>query len=65
MNDQAPAPKRPLHHPAFWLVSVLVGVVAGLGAVAFRGMIGGFHNLFFLGKFSFIYNANLHTPASP
>ncbi len=65
MNSPVSAPKKPLRPSAFWLVSVLVGVVAGLGAVVFRGLIGGFHNLFFLGKFSFIYNANLHTPASP
>ena len=65
MNNPAPTPKIPLRPPVFWVVSVLVGLVAGLGAVVFRGLIGGFHNLFFLGKFSFIYNANLHTPNSP
>lgn len=65
MSDPATVPKRLLHHPAFWLVSVLVGVVAGLGAVAFRGLIGAFHNLFFLGQFSFAYDANVHTPDSP
>ena len=47
------------------MMSVLIGVVAGFGAVVFRGLIGLFHNLFFLGQFSFIYNANQHTPASP
>jgi hypothetical protein len=47
------------------LLSVLVGVVAGFGAVVFRGLIGLFHNLLFLGRFSFAYNANVHTPASP
>lgn len=40
-------------------------MIAGLGAVLFRGLIGLFHNLLFLGKFSFLYSANLHTPASP
>ena len=40
-------------------------MVAGLGAVVFRGLIGVFHNLLFMGKVSFVYNANLHTPASP
>ena len=53
---------------AWWAMSILaiaVGVIAGLGAVAFRAMIGGFHNLLFLGRFSFAYDANLHTPASP
>jgi CIC family chloride channel protein len=42
-----------------------VGVVAGLGAVVFRAMIGGVHNLFFLGRLSTGYDANLHTPESP
>jgi CIC family chloride channel protein len=47
------------------LAAVLVGVIAGVGAVAFRDMIGGFHNLLFLGKLSFDYDANLHTTTSP
>jgi len=33
--------------------------------VAFRDFIGIFHNLFFLGKLSAAYDANLHTPAGP
>jgi CIC family chloride channel protein len=45
--------------------AALVGVVAGLGAVAFRGLIGLFHNLAFTGHWSFHYDANLHTPPSP
>jgi len=48
-----------------WLVALAVGVVAGFGAVVFRGMIGGFHNLLFLGRWSFAYDTNVHTPASP
>jgi CIC family chloride channel protein len=47
------------------LLAIAVGVVAGLGAVVFRAMISGFHNLLFLGQFSFSYDANLHTPAAP
>jgi len=50
---------------SFFLLSILVGVVAGLGAVAFRGLIAIFHNLLFLGKFSIVYDANVHTPLSP
>ncbi len=48
-----------------WAISILVGIVAGLGAVAFRALIGVFHNLFFLGKLSAAYDANAHTPLSP
>ena len=47
------------------LLSVLVGVVVGLGAVVFRGLIALFHNLLFLGKLSAVYDANIHTPPSP
>jgi CIC family chloride channel protein len=49
----------------FYGLSILVGIIGGLGAVVFRGLIAFFHNLLFLGKFSFIYDANQHTPASP
>ncbi|MGA7802882.1 MAG: chloride channel protein [Gammaproteobacteria bacterium] len=47
------------------LLAALVGLVAGLGAVVFRGLIAVFHNLFFLGQWSLSYSANAHTPASP
>ncbi len=50
---------------SFFFLSILIGIVAGLGAVAFRGLIGFFHNLLFVGEFSFIYDANIHTPVSP
>lgn len=46
-------------------LAVLTGVVAGIGAVVFRGLIALFHNLLFLGKFSIFYDANAHTPPSP
>ena len=44
---------------------MLVGVIGGFGAVAFRGLIAFFHNLLFLGKLSLVYNANIHTLPSP
>ena len=50
---------------SFFFLSILIGVVAGLGAVAFRGLIAFFHNLLFLGKLSLVYDANVHTPLSP
>jgi CIC family chloride channel protein len=46
-------------------IAVLVGVIGGFGAVAFRILIAFFHNLLFLGKFSLIYEANIHTSPSP
>jgi CIC family chloride channel protein len=56
---------KPLGPLRFSLLSVLIGVVAGLGAVVFRALIALFHNLLFLGKLSLVYDANVHTPASP
>src|SRR5271165_1853915 len=47
------------------LLSLAVGLVAGFGAVVFRDLIGVFHNLLFLGRFSFYYDANIHTAPSP
>ena len=47
------------------LVAIFVGGVTGFGAIGFRGLIGFIHNLFFLGRISFLYDANTYTPASP
>lgn len=61
-----PKPRpRDLNAPGLWALSILVGVVAGLGAVAFRALIALVHNLLFLGKISASYDATAHTPASP
>jgi chloride channel protein, CIC family len=59
------APPRSVPPLVLWTLSTLVGIIAGLGAVVFRDLIGFFHNLFFLGKFSVAYDANVHTPPSP
>jgi CIC family chloride channel protein len=58
-------PSRTLGPLWFSLLAVVVGIVAGLGAVVFRGLIALFHNLLFLGEISLAYNANEHTPSSP
>ena len=47
------------------VIAIFVGIVTGFGAIAFRGLIGFIHNLFFLGRFSFFYDANAYTPPSP
>jgi CIC family chloride channel protein len=47
------------------LLGVLMGVGTGLGAVAFRALIAVIHNWMFLGKFSFVYDANQFTAPSP
>ena len=47
------------------LLAVVMGIVTGLGAVGFRALIAVIHNLMFLGKLSFYYDANVFTPPSP
>jgi CIC family chloride channel protein len=56
---------EPIQFLRFALLSILVGLVAGLGAAVFRGLIALFHNLFFLQQLSLFYDANVHTSASP
>jgi CIC family chloride channel protein len=60
-----PTRGKPVGRLVFNLLAVLVGLVSGVGAVVFRGLIAAIHNLLFLGQFSFIYDANVHTPPSP
>ena len=57
--------ERSVNLLVFSLVAVVVGAVTGIGAVLFRALIAVVHNLFFLGHFSTVYNANIHTPAAP
>ncbi len=47
------------------LYALLVGVIAGFGAVVFRKLIALFHNLLFFGNFSFSYDALVHAAESP
>jgi CIC family chloride channel protein len=63
--DETTWKRQSLQPFRFFLLSILIGVVAGLGAVGFRGLIAFFHNLLFLGKLSVVYDANVHTPPSP
>ena len=56
---------KPLGLLRFYLLAVLVGLVAGLGAIVFRGLIALTHNLLFLGRLSVTYDANLHTASGP
>ena len=42
-------------------LSLVVGLTSGVGAWAFRRLIGLIHNLFFLGKLEFGFDANVHT----
>jgi CIC family chloride channel protein len=53
---------------AWWVMiaaAVAVGLIAGFGAVVFRAMIAGIHDLGFHGQLSVSYDANLHSAPSP
>ena len=65
LKESKPPKKAALSPLRFWLLAMLIGLVAGCGAWVFRGMIAFLHNLFFLGKISFFYEANVHTPPGP
>jgi len=47
------------------LLAIVVGIVTGFGAVAFRALIGLIHNIAFLGSFAIDYDASVFTPPSP
>jgi len=61
-DEDSPAP---MALPWLCCLAFLVGIVTGLGAVIFRGLIGFVHNVLFLGQFSFAYDASSFTPAAP
>ena len=46
------------------IFGVIIGIIAGYGAVVFRLMISFFHNLLFFTEFNLNYNTNSHTKAS-
>ncbi len=50
---------------ALAFLAMALGVVAGIGALVFRALIGLCHNVLFLGRASAEYDTNAHTPASP
>ena len=56
---------RRLHLLPLSLLALVVGVITGIGAVVFRGLIGLVHNIFFLGHVAFAYNASVFTPSNP
>jgi CIC family chloride channel protein len=47
------------------LLALMLGVVTGFGAIAFRDLIGLVHNLFFTGRLSFAFDANVFTRPAP
>src|SRR5512142_1527128 len=56
---------RPIPLIYLCLLALVVGIVGGIGAVIFRGLISFVHNLLFLGQLSVVYDSSLFTPPSP
>lgn len=56
--------KRFLVWVRFYSLILLVGIVAGIGAIFFRELIGFFHNLLFYGQFSTSYDVLKHAEPS-
>jgi chloride channel protein, CIC family len=65
VNEKASSWRESLFPLYFFVLSILTGIVSGMGAVFFRGLISLFHNALFLGKLSVHYDSNIHTPISP
>ncbi len=59
------APARRLSVLGLSFMAIAVGLVTGLGAVLFRDLVSGIHNLAFQGTFSLHYDANYFDPAAP
>ena len=65
-SKRLPGEARPALGPlSLALVSVILGIGAGVGAFVFRSLIALVHNLCFLGRFSLHYDTSVHTPAAP
>jgi chloride channel protein, CIC family len=54
----------PMKRAGFLFLTALIGVIAGLSAVVFRALIALVHYALIYGRFSTVYNANLHTAPS-
>lgn len=47
-----------------FVISIVIGILSGIFSWLFRLLIGFIHNGVFLGEFSSVYDANVHTPGS-
>ena len=61
LGGQTPARKdeRRVSLLVLCALALIVGIMTGCGAVALRALIGLFHNAFYNGTFSFLYDANV------
>jgi CIC family chloride channel protein len=56
---------RDLNLLSLSLLCIPLGLLSGLGALAFRWLLALVHNLFFFGRFSWSYDPAAHPPPSP
>ena len=50
---------------ALCFYALIVGMITSVGAFVLRSLMALFHNAFFLGTFSFVYDANVFDAAAP
>ncbi|WP_109466513.1 chloride channel protein [Albibacillus kandeliae] len=60
-----PSDNRNVSIIALSIIAIGIGVVTGIGAIVLRYLISVIHDFFFLGIFSFDYDANIPTPPAP
>lgn len=56
--------KETINTSRMFALAFIVGIIGGIGAIIFRGMIGFVHNFAFNGKFNELFDANHHTSLS-
>ena len=59
VNDPKSKDERKVSLLTLCGLALVIGVMTGLGAVAFRALIGFVHNAFYNGKLSMFYDANI------
>jgi CIC family chloride channel protein len=59
VNDPKSKDERKVSLLTLCVLALVIGVMTGLGAVAFRALIGFVHNAFYNGKLSMFYDANI------
>ena len=62
MQSHAIDEAQPLKNIHMVFIGACVGILGGIGAIIFRGLINIIHNLFFTGQLSFVFDVYQHTP---
>jgi hypothetical protein len=65
MANDSPQPAQLDYRDSAGSTALAVGIVTGLGAVVFRGLIGLVHNVMFPSRLSFAYDSSVLTATAP